>query len=44
MNCSILPGGPGGSGVQFIDRIGEQFQKLLGEEYDIVGFDPRGIN
>ena len=25
-----------------INRMGELFQRLLGEEYDIVGFDPRG--
>ncbi|KIJ43913.1 hypothetical protein M422DRAFT_252838 [Sphaerobolus stellatus SS14] len=37
------PGGPGGSGVILIDAIGENMQRLLGEEYDIIGFDPRGI-
>ncbi|KIJ41487.1 hypothetical protein M422DRAFT_229571 [Sphaerobolus stellatus SS14] len=37
------PGGPGGSGIQLVERIGENMQRLLGEEYDIVGFDPRGI-
>ncbi|KIJ46248.1 hypothetical protein M422DRAFT_778525 [Sphaerobolus stellatus SS14] len=32
-----------GSGVILIDAIGENMQRLLGEEYNIVGFDPRGI-
>ena len=26
-----------------INNLGESFQKVLGEEYDIVGFDPRGL-
>ncbi|KIJ43920.1 hypothetical protein M422DRAFT_169269, partial [Sphaerobolus stellatus SS14] len=39
----LNPGGPGSSGVQFIDRLGEDMQDLLGGEYDIVGFDPRGV-
>ncbi|KIJ43912.1 hypothetical protein M422DRAFT_228944 [Sphaerobolus stellatus SS14] len=37
------PGGPGGPGVELIENIGEDLQRLLGDEYDIVGFDPRGI-
>ncbi|KAI0702271.1 Alpha/Beta hydrolase protein [Cytidiella melzeri] len=37
------PGGPGGSGVALINTHGDQFQHIVGEEYDIVGFDPRGI-
>ena len=51
--CSTLPlsllffrvqlsAGPGGSGVSMINTVGELFQKILGDEYDIVGFDPRG--
>ncbi|GJJ06210.1 hypothetical protein Clacol_000399 [Clathrus columnatus] len=39
----LNPGGPGGSGVMFAHRIGNTYQKLIGDEYDIVGFDPRGI-
>ncbi|EIN12410.1 alpha/beta-hydrolase [Punctularia strigosozonata HHB-11173 SS5] len=37
------PGGPGGSGVDLIKRAGEQFQQILGDDYDLIGFDPRGI-
>lgn len=37
------PGGPGGSGVDMIRSIGQSLQKLIGDEYDIVGFDPRGV-
>ncbi|KAF8482305.1 Alpha/Beta hydrolase protein [Gautieria morchelliformis] len=37
------PGGPGGPGVAFVNSLGESFQKLIGEEFDIVGFDPRGV-
>ena len=25
-----------------INLMGEVFQKILGDEYDIIGFDPRG--
>ncbi|GJE96255.1 alpha/beta hydrolase [Phanerochaete sordida] len=38
------PGGPGGSGVDLIRSVGSSLQILLGDEYDIVGFDPRGIS
>ncbi|PVG01811.1 alpha/beta-hydrolase [Serendipita vermifera] len=37
------PGGPGGSGVGLISSWGPKFQKILGPEFDIVGFDPRGV-
>jgi len=36
------PGGPGGSGVGTVLRAGELLQKIVGPEFDIVGFDPRG--
>ncbi|EKM58437.1 uncharacterized protein PHACADRAFT_252751 [Phanerochaete carnosa HHB-10118-sp] len=38
------PGGPGGSGVGFVAGSGATFQKLIGDEFDIVGFDPRGVS
>jgi len=36
------PGGPGGSGVKTVLLAGELLQKIVGPEFDIVGFDPRG--
>ena len=38
----INPGGPGGSGVDFALDLGSLVQVLVGAEYDIIGFDPRG--
>lgn len=39
------PGGPGGSGVQFIQRDGRLLQKMTEgkKHYEIIGFDPRGV-
>ncbi len=40
---SILtnPGGPGGSGVDWIAREGPLYRDDLGGYHDIIGFDPR---
>ena len=38
----INPGGPGGSGVDAALKFGLLVQSLIGAEYDIIGFDPRG--
>ncbi|KAF5311060.1 hypothetical protein D9619_008146 [Psilocybe cf. subviscida] len=38
------PGGPGGSGVDMVMGSAEQFSKILGPQFDIVGFDPRGVS
>ncbi|KAJ6604895.1 Alpha/Beta hydrolase protein [Mycena sp. CBHHK59/15] len=35
------PGGPGGSGVDAVVSAGASIATLFGDEYDIVGFDPR---
>ncbi|KIJ43866.1 hypothetical protein M422DRAFT_252782 [Sphaerobolus stellatus SS14] len=37
------PGGPGGSGKRAIIQYGSPLQAAIAEDYDWVGFDPRGI-
>ncbi len=36
------PGGPGGSGVSTLTSIGQQLSSIIGNQYDIISFDPRG--
>lgn len=38
------PGGPGGSGVDFILATADSYAQILGPQFDIVSFDPRGSN
>ncbi|KAF2636648.1 alpha/beta-hydrolase [Massarina eburnea CBS 473.64] len=40
----INPGGPGQSGVDMLLGLGSQLAQILGPQYNIVGFDPRGVN
>lgn len=41
----VNPGGPGGSGFDFIrDSLSYAVDSTLSSHYDIVGFDPRGVN
>ncbi|MFD4867387.1 alpha/beta hydrolase [Streptomyces sp. NPDC058412] len=39
----VLPGGPGGSGVQRLKQKGDALRRELGGAYDLVAFDPRGV-
>lgn len=39
----MLEGGPGGSGVETVRNRGSALQKVVGSEFDVVGFDPRGV-
>jgi pimeloyl-ACP methyl ester carboxylesterase len=42
----VNPGGPGASGVEFVRQGAEAdlFSEDLRERFDIIGFDPRGVN
>ncbi|CAE6412192.1 unnamed protein product [Rhizoctonia solani] len=35
------PGGPGGSGSEWLLRRGKEVSEILGGTYDVIGFDPR---
>ncbi|KAJ6480976.1 TAP-like protein-domain-containing protein [Mycena sanguinolenta] len=39
----VNPGGPGGSGVDFVASAGPLLSTIIGPEFDIIGFDPRGV-
>ena len=40
----VNPGGPGGSGVDFVRDGSSQFPSAIRKRFDLVGFDPRGVN
>lgn len=37
------PGGPGGSGRYLADYLPERIPGGVGDQYDVIGFDPRGV-
>jgi pimeloyl-ACP methyl ester carboxylesterase len=37
------PGGPGGSGIEFLKSVAEVIPSDLAERFDLVSFDPRGV-
>lgn len=39
----LNPGGPGGSGVQFVLQAAQAFPAVIRQHFDIVSFDPRGV-
>lgn len=38
------PGGPGGSGIDYLESYEWQFTNRLINQFDLIGFDPRGVN
>ena len=39
----VNPGGPGASGIQFLNSAAGFVRGQLGNEFDVVSFDPRGV-
>ncbi|KAJ5170206.1 Alpha/Beta hydrolase protein [Penicillium coprophilum] len=40
----LIPGGPGGSGVDLLLTYRSLVGQIFGEQYNFVSFDPRGVN
>jgi pimeloyl-ACP methyl ester carboxylesterase len=39
----LNPGGPGGSGIEFLANASAEFPEELTDRFDLVSFDPRGV-
>ncbi|KAJ7596408.1 Alpha/Beta hydrolase protein [Mycena floridula] len=39
----LNPGGPGGAGMRLATFLGPKIAALVGPQWDLIGFDPRGI-
>lgn len=39
----LIPGGPGGSGIELLQSAATTAQQVVGSNWDLVSFDPRGI-
>ena len=43
LDSKFCLGGPGGSGIALVVGATPSFRKIIGDEFDFIGFDPRGI-
>ena len=39
----VNPGGPGGSGTELLGVLGQNLSTIVGDKFDVLGFDPRGV-
>ncbi|KAM5543356.1 hypothetical protein V8D89_003230 [Ganoderma adspersum] len=39
----VNPGGPGGSGTELVGVLGQNLSTIVGDKFDVLGFDPPGI-
>ncbi|KAK7979737.1 hypothetical protein PG989_012194 [Apiospora arundinis] len=39
----LNPGGPGGSGLSWVLQQGDELQTIVGDNHDIISWDPRGV-
>jgi pimeloyl-ACP methyl ester carboxylesterase len=44
MHLITVAGGPGGSGIGYLLSTGSAIRQMVGPQYNLVGFDPRGVN
>lgn len=42
-NILLNPGGPGGGGIDFMHRKGGATHTVVGDDFHLISFDPRGI-
>ncbi|KAK4195980.1 Alpha/Beta hydrolase protein [Triangularia verruculosa] len=43
INIFLNPGGPGGSATSMVYGLGPQLHSIVGENFNLLGFDPRGV-